>query len=39
MKKYCSLNVFVSLFLTIRGAAWMALCYKMRGVGLSDSST
>lgn len=39
MKKYCSLNVFVSLFLTILGAAWLALCYKMRGAGIGDSST
>ena len=39
MKKYCSLNVFVSLFLIILGAAWLVLCYKMKGAGIGDSST
>ena len=39
MKKYCSLNVFVSLFLTVLGAAWLVLCYKMKGAGIGDSST
>lgn len=39
MKKYCNLNVFVSLFLTILGVAWLALCYKMKGAGIGDSST
>ena len=39
MKKYCSLNVFVSLFLIILGAAWLVLCYQMKGAGIGDSST
>lgn len=39
MKKYCSLGVFVSLFLTILGCAWLSLCYKMKGAGIADSST
>lgn len=39
MKKYCNLNVFVSLFLIILGVAWLALCYKMKGAGIGDSST
>lgn len=39
MKKYCSLGVFVSLFLTILGVAWLVLCYRMKGAGIGDSST
>lgn len=39
MKKYCSLGAFVSLGLIILGAAWLRLCFTMKGAGIGDSST
>lgn len=38
MRKYCSLNVFVSLGLIVFGAAWLKLTLSMQSAGVGDAS-